>query len=70
MQVAARLRRDYVGIELKPDYIEMAKKRVMQGETGISVAEQVAGQKALFAERQDTEYRTQDTEYRKAVTDG
>lgn len=42
------LRRDWVGVELKPEYIEMAKKRAGQGETGISVKEQQSGQMALF----------------------
>ncbi len=48
LQVAARFNRNYIGIELKPEYVEMAEKRVMQGETGISVKEQEAGQGALF----------------------
>ena len=48
LQVAARLNRNYLGIELKPEYIEMAEKRVMQGESGIPVKEQKKGQGALF----------------------
>ena len=48
LQVAARLGRNYGGSELKPEYIEMANKRVMQGESGISVKEQNKGQKPLF----------------------
>ncbi len=48
LQVAARLRRDWLGVELKPEYIKMAEKRARQGETGISVKEQKQGQQALF----------------------
>ena len=48
LQVAARLRRDWIGIELKPEYIEMAEKRAQQGETGIPVREQNIGQQPLF----------------------
>ena len=47
-KVAAKLHRDYVMIDLKPEYIEMGEKRVMEGETGIKVSEQKAGQLALF----------------------
>jgi len=47
-KVAAKLRRDYVMIDLKPEYIEMGKKRVSEGETGISTKEQRQGQQALF----------------------
>ncbi len=50
LQVAARLNRNYLGIELNPEYIEMAEKRVMQGESGIPVKEQKQGQQALFKE--------------------
>jgi hypothetical protein len=32
------------------EYIKMAEKRAKQGETGISVKEQQAGQMALFKE--------------------
>jgi len=46
-QVAAYLRRDWVGVELKKDYIPMAQRRIAQGETGIPVKEQ-AYQLALF----------------------
>jgi site-specific DNA-methyltransferase (adenine-specific) len=47
-QVAAYLKRDYIMIELNPDYIEMGERRIAQGETSIPVAEQKAGQMALF----------------------
>ena len=42
------LNRNFIGIELSPEYIKMAEKRVMSGETGISVKEQKKGQRALF----------------------
>lgn len=48
LQVAARLNRNYLGIELKPEYIEMGRKRIMQGETGIPPKEQNQGQYALW----------------------
>ena len=48
LQVAARLGRNYGGSELNPEYIEMAEKRIMQGETGIPVKEQKTGQNPLF----------------------
>ena len=47
-KVAAKLRRDYVMIDLKPEYIEMGEKRVLEGEIGLSVKEQDKGQQALF----------------------
>jgi len=46
------LRRDWIGIELKPEYIEMARKRAMQGEIGVPVKEQRAGQQGLFSVRE------------------
>ena len=45
---AAKLRRDYVMIDLKPEYIDMGEKRVLEGETGVTVKEQRQGQGALF----------------------
>ena len=48
LQVAARLGRNYGGSELNPEYIEMAEKRIMQGETGIPIKEQRKGQRGLF----------------------
>ena len=50
-KVAAKLRRDYIIIDLKEEYCEMARKRVLEGETGMSVKEQKAGQLALFEEK-------------------
>ena len=46
--VAARLQRDWIGIELNPKYIEMSKNRTLEAETGVPVKEQKAGQKSLF----------------------
>lgn len=47
--VAARLGRNYCGIELNPDYIkEQAQGRITEAETGMSKAEQLAGQQSLF----------------------
>ncbi len=47
--VAAKLGRNYIGIELNPDYVKnQAEYRVAEGETGISKEEQKAGQLALF----------------------
>ncbi|KKM05541.1 hypothetical protein LCGC14_1753070, partial [marine sediment metagenome] len=46
--VAAQNRRDWIGIELKAEYIEMAKRRIAVVETGVPVAEQKQGQKGLF----------------------
>ena len=47
--VAAKLGRNYIGIELNPDYVKnQAEYRVAEGETGISKGEQKAGQMALF----------------------
>ena len=47
-KVAAQNGRNWLGIELKQEYIEMAKRRINEGETGISVREQLQGQAALF----------------------
>jgi len=47
--VSAKLGRNYMGIEINPDYIEnQAKYRIAEGETGIPKQELIAGQKALF----------------------
>jgi len=43
------LRRDYIIIDLKEEYCGMARKRVNEGETGVPVKEQRAGQMALFS---------------------
>ena len=47
-KVAAQLNRNYILIDLKKEYCEMAEKRVKEGEHGVPVAEQLAGQKGLF----------------------
>ena len=50
LQVAARLNRNYIGIELNQKYInEITIHRVNEGETGITIQEQKSGQKALFS---------------------
>ena len=46
-KVAAQLKRNYILIELNPKYVGMIKQRVTEGETGIPVKEQDAGQMAL-----------------------
>lgn len=47
--VAARLGRDYTGIEINPAYIyEQAKWRIIEGETGMDKREAQKGQKGLF----------------------
>jgi len=43
------LRRDYIIIDLKEEYCEMARKRVMEGETGLKAKEIEAGQLTLFS---------------------
>jgi len=48
-RVAAKLDRNYIGIELNPEYIEkIAKPFVAEVETGVTRAEQETGQLALF----------------------
>ncbi len=46
--VAAQNRRDWIGIELNQEYIEMAMRRINTAETGVPVAEQRQGQMGLF----------------------
>jgi len=46
--VAAQENRNWLGIELNPEYIEIAKKRIAVAETGVPVKEQKMGQGALF----------------------
>jgi len=47
--VSAKLGRNYMGIEINPDYIEnQAKYRLAEGETGIPKQELISGQGALF----------------------
>jgi len=49
--VAARLGRNYSGVELNPGYIkEQAKLRIAEAETCITIAEQKQGQMGLFEE--------------------
>jgi DNA modification methylase len=51
--VAAQLGRDYVGTELNPEYVTMARKRLLAAETGVSVKEADMGQMALFSEAKE-----------------
>ena len=46
--MAAQNRRDWVGVELNQEYIEMAKRRIAVAETGVPVKEQGKGQMGLF----------------------
>jgi len=47
--VAAKLGRNYLGIEINPDYIkDQSDYRVAEAETGITISEQKTGQKGLF----------------------
>jgi len=49
LAVAARLNRNYTGVEINPEYIEnQAVYRVAEGETGLTPQEQRKGQKGLF----------------------
>ena len=46
--VAAQLRRDYVLIELKKEYIKMAEERILPAETAVPAKERNKGQMGLF----------------------
>ena len=47
--MAAQLRRDWIGIELKQEYItKIAEPFIAEAETGVPVKEQQAGQMGLF----------------------
>jgi len=47
--VAAKLKRNWLGIEINPDYVKNhAEYRAAEGETGLPAQEQRQGQKALF----------------------
>ena len=49
LHVAARMKRDFLGIELNPQYItEIAEYRVQKGLTGVTIQESKLGQGALF----------------------
>lgn len=47
--VCAQNQRDYIGIELNPEYAEMARERTQAVELNVPVAEARNGQKGLFA---------------------
>jgi len=50
--VAPKLKRNWLGIEINPDYVRNhAEYRAAEGETGLPTEEQRHGQKALFAVR-------------------
>ncbi len=49
-EVAIKLKRNYVGCELNPEYIGMG--RVKAAETGVPVAEQRIGQMAMFEDKE------------------
>jgi len=46
--VAIRHGRNYIGIELNPDYVTMSEKRLRAVSTGLTPREMKAGQKALY----------------------
>ena len=46
--VATKQNKKYIGIELNPEYIEIAKKRIYEAKTGITIKEQKHGQRGLF----------------------
>ncbi len=47
--MAAKLRRDYIGIDLKEEYVrDFAVPRLKAVDTGVPVAEQRIGQRGLF----------------------
>jgi len=50
--VAACNQRNWAGIELNPEYIEMAMRRINSAELGVPVNEQRSGQLALFGEKE------------------
>ena len=45
---AKQLSRDFIGIDISPEYCSITEMRLKAVETGVSVAEQKAGQKGLF----------------------
>jgi len=46
--VAAKMQRDYVMIEQKKEYCEMAEKRLKAVETAVPITERAKGQLGLF----------------------
>lgn len=40
--------RKYIGIDISPDYVEIARKRIKAIRTGVPVKEQKQGQRGLF----------------------
>jgi DNA modification methylase len=45
---AAELNRRYIGIDISPEYCEIARMRLKAVETGVPVSEQKQGQASLF----------------------
>ena len=45
--------RNWLGIELKQEYIEMAMRRINEAETGVPVAEAKQGQMGLFERKEN-----------------
>jgi site-specific DNA-methyltransferase (adenine-specific) len=43
-----RTGRNFIGIEISHEYCEIARARILQAETGVSVKEQKQGQKSLW----------------------
>jgi DNA modification methylase len=42
------LKRNYIGIDISPEYCKIAEERLRAVDTGVPVKEARAGQKALF----------------------
>ena len=49
--VAAKLGRDFIGIDLNHHYVKMAKKRIRMAVTGLSTREVMQDQKVMFEEK-------------------
>ena len=47
-KVAKEMKRRYIGIDISPEYCEIARQRLEAVDTGVSVKEQRKGQQALF----------------------
>jgi DNA modification methylase len=50
---AKKLGRRFIGIDISPEYCEIARKRLLAVETGVSVKEADMGQMALFSEAEE-----------------
>jgi len=47
-KMAVQTGRDFIVIDISPEYCELARARILQAETGVTVKEQKAGQKSLW----------------------